>query len=603
MKADFTRDTFYPFKHFARVLMQQGRVQLDADWNEQAAILLRYLRSLAADLIGPEGGPEDSSGSAPAFLISPLNLIPAPPDFQIGPGHYYVDGILCEAEATPVSLTVVDATNNVVEVQNWMPDGTPFDEIEFVEVFDAAVPSPYTYYLAQVSIADPVKRQLTLTLSPSLASLSSLTSPWLRRAYTYLTQPDLPSPPALTPSGGAYQQVYLDVWERHITYVEDDAIREVALGGPDTATRAKVVWQVRLTTACGGDNRGCCAAEDFAAKFQPENRGWLKAQVEQAPQTADPCIVSPTSRYRGPENQLYRVEIHTGSFDSSGNPLKPTFKYSRENGAVVFPITRLTTDSTSNTTTVYLENLGRDDRFDLAEGDWVEVQDDDSVLLNQPDKLLVVQSIDRTTVSATLAGRTMSTVGADPTKHPLLRRWDQKAGDPAENGLTLSSADNAALIAEGNWQALENGVQIEFQPADDPNKNTYRTGDYWLIPARTATGNVEWPTVTPKDSQGNPIKDTSGNPVVVPVALPPRGVLHHYAPLALITFDGNNVTFQTDCRSQFQSGALLAKMIRRAQTTPVIPADAVQSKGKTSGDLQTRVAALEAVVRQPTGQG
>jgi hypothetical protein len=33
-RGDFTRDTFNPLKNFSRVLMQQGRVQLDADWNE-----------------------------------------------------------------------------------------------------------------------------------------------------------------------------------------------------------------------------------------------------------------------------------------------------------------------------------------------------------------------------------------------------------------------------------------------------------------------------------------------------------------------------------------------------------------------------------------
>ena len=38
MKGDYSRDTFDPAKHFTRVLMQQGRVQLDADWNEQAAL-------------------------------------------------------------------------------------------------------------------------------------------------------------------------------------------------------------------------------------------------------------------------------------------------------------------------------------------------------------------------------------------------------------------------------------------------------------------------------------------------------------------------------------------------------------------------------------
>jgi len=56
MKGDFSLDSFDAKKHFLRVLMQQGRVQLDADWNEQTSILLHYLQNLAADLIGPHGG-------------------------------------------------------------------------------------------------------------------------------------------------------------------------------------------------------------------------------------------------------------------------------------------------------------------------------------------------------------------------------------------------------------------------------------------------------------------------------------------------------------------------------------------------------------------
>ena len=38
MRGDFTRDSFDRRHHYTRVLMQQGRVQLDADWNEQSAI-------------------------------------------------------------------------------------------------------------------------------------------------------------------------------------------------------------------------------------------------------------------------------------------------------------------------------------------------------------------------------------------------------------------------------------------------------------------------------------------------------------------------------------------------------------------------------------
>ena len=58
MRNDATRNTFDAAKNLSRVLMQQGRVQLDADWNEQASILLHYLRALAGDLLGPRARAE-----------------------------------------------------------------------------------------------------------------------------------------------------------------------------------------------------------------------------------------------------------------------------------------------------------------------------------------------------------------------------------------------------------------------------------------------------------------------------------------------------------------------------------------------------------------
>ena len=70
MKGDFSRDTFNASQHFLRVLMQQGRVQLDADWNEQVAILLHYLQNLAKDLIGPSGGPSHDYGFGISTIVA-----------------------------------------------------------------------------------------------------------------------------------------------------------------------------------------------------------------------------------------------------------------------------------------------------------------------------------------------------------------------------------------------------------------------------------------------------------------------------------------------------------------------------------------------------
>src|SRR5262245_37860724 len=91
MQGDFSRYTFDVSKHYSRLLMQQGRVCLDADLNEMVELHLHYLRTLAADLIGPHGGPGEG------FKIETVSGLRN--DFAIGNGHYYVDGILCENDA------------------------------------------------------------------------------------------------------------------------------------------------------------------------------------------------------------------------------------------------------------------------------------------------------------------------------------------------------------------------------------------------------------------------------------------------------------------------------------------------------------------------
>jgi hypothetical protein len=229
--------------------------------------------------------------------------------------------------------------------------------------------------------------------------------------------------------------------------------------------------------------------------------GKLSARTK-PPQTDDnPCLISPESRYRGAENQLYRVEIHKSGEAKGGEAKTATFKWSRENGSVVFPIEEIGGDW------ITLEHLGRDSRFGLHPNDWVEIVDDDSTLENRVNKLLLIKEIDierrRVTLNESLAG-----IGTDATGHRFLRRWDQRSG---------ASSNGDLSVKEGEWLTLEDGVQIWFQSTLKGEKPYYRSGDYWLIPARVATGDIEWP-----GSPDNP------NPH------PPHGIEHHYAPLAIV---------------------------------------------------------------------
>ena len=87
MKGDFSRIRFNPAKQYTAVLQQQGRVALDADANEEAAIEGHLRETINVDVIGQFGGPMDDAGFA--LMIQGEEIL-------IVPGRYYVDGILVE---------------------------------------------------------------------------------------------------------------------------------------------------------------------------------------------------------------------------------------------------------------------------------------------------------------------------------------------------------------------------------------------------------------------------------------------------------------------------------------------------------------------------
>jgi Family of unknown function (DUF6519) len=501
-------------KNYLRVLMQQGRVQLDADWNEQVDTLLYHLQTLTSDLIGPHGGPRDNMG----FEITKDS---AANNFIIGSGHYYVDGILCELKSIAVPIQFV---NKTVSIPAWAAQNPEFQKGHYVEVFLAIDSS--IKHTAKITAIDTNTDNPQLTLKPALPDDKFNEKDILiRPLITYDTQPYYPITNENTLGVGTYV-VYLDVWERHITPIEDaddrvPGIREVALGGPDTATRSQIVWQVKIANIIANTDEnagGIKDCENFREVINKKpGQGHLLARAKKPDDGKnDPCLISPESKYRGSENQLYRVEIF--SIETSGDNKTIFFVWSRENSAVVFPV--LDVGTSGDSTIVTLEHLGHDSRFSLSEGDCVEMVDDDYVWQERPRTLLKVAKLDVQERQVFLSGTRDPQVGNDLSKHPYLRRWDSNKKDvnvPPENQ---------------GWIRLEKGIEIKFVD----NLNSYKVGDYWMLPARTATGDVEW--LGSKD---------------YPAPSLPHGVAHHYAPLAVITVSGksNVIKVDTDCRRKF----------------------------------------------------
>jgi hypothetical protein len=216
--------------------------------------------------------------------------------------------------------------------------------------------------------------------------------------------------------------------------------------------------------------------------------------------------VSPQARYRGVENQLYRVEIHRGGPAGKSGA---TFKWSRENASVVFPVESIAG------ATVKLSAWWRDARQGLAVGDWIEVVDDTVSLQLIAHPLCRVKAVDQDAM--TLILDTSPDVKADDAaRHPILRRWDQRGETATHDGMLIDEAGTASFV-------LEDGIRVRFKPAADKKQpHRYRTGDYWLIPARTAIADIIWPRDAARNAEPQE----------------PKGVGHLFAPLAVVDITG-----------------------------------------------------------------
>jgi len=243
---------------------------------------------------------------------------------------------------------------------------------------------------------------------------------------SYSDQPYYPSPlpPSLPGTAGTTDLVYLDVWPREVTALEDPAIQEIALGGPDTATRLQTAWQVKVLKNVGA--RSCAdppAAWDALVAPSP---GRLTTSAVAPPASDDPCVLSPSGGYRGLENRLYRVEIHSAGPVGGSGPAE--FKWSRDNGSVISAVEAISAGRDELT----VKGLGRDPVLRFQIGDWVEVLDDHTEFKGEAGLMAKVTKIDEANRILTIAPAIPAAFNFDATKperHTRVRRWDQLIDD------------------------------------------------------------------------------------------------------------------------------------------------------------------------------
>lgn len=427
MKADLSRITFDRAHHRTDVVSQQGRVMLDADWNEQRAIDAHLRTTALRDVIGEAGAPID----ADAFAVTATGAT-----LTLSAGRFYLGGHLLECDE-----------DTELTAQPDLPAAGPF-----VRRLDGA---------------------------------------WVEEGDS-------------TPAG--VYVAWLTSWSQHRTALEEPAIREIALGGPDTTTRLRTLWHVRLLGAGAPGAEVSCADEPPGWNdLTDPSTGTLAVYADPEGEPAPDCLIPEASPYRGLDNQLYRIEIH-----QPGPPGTATFKWSADNGAVVASWEATDVD------VLTVKNPGRDGSTGFTPGCWVELTDDRHEQLGLPGSLVQVDRAEGDRLFVVPGSATGSLDRSDFTGgRPRARRWDGRGTVPP---------DGAEI-------AFELGVRGTF--GDQPSM-TYRTGDHWMVPARTATADVEWPT------------DGAG-----PAAVTPHGPQRRHTRLAILDFDGTAWSVRTDCRPVF----------------------------------------------------
>jgi hypothetical protein len=437
MSVDCSRFSFDPWKDLFGVIMQQGRVQLDSDWNEWVAQVARRLQVGTLDTLGEKPGVPRTTPDGFRILINENG------ELLIGPGRIYVDGLLAENHGAepPTWDTRLAESRGSADVPFYAQPYLPFNDND--ETGDAAVFN-----------------------RPKLADGRRL--------------------------------AYLDVWQREVTYLQQPELVEKAVG-VDTTARLQTVWQVKLLDEPIG-NADCHTPDGEVPGWAAATRSsgaWLTNSRGHLPENPDPCLPPPEADYRGLENQLYRVEIHHGGPQAEAT--FKWSRENGSVGARVTEIhggNRLVVDSIGRDE----EALGfrPGDWIEILD-DWHELHGLPGRLHRiQTGKDGVSAATRSISLAAPLPAELfpVDAQGRPVRPNTRIRRWDQSEIVYRADGtpfLDLREETTSVGIpvpdaGAGISLALEHGILIELGLADG---GEFKTGDYWVFYARSIDGKFE----------------------------------------------------------------------------------------------------------------
>jgi hypothetical protein len=497
MASDRARVSFDPSRKWRGLVAQQGRVTVEADWNEAAAIQALSDRLIALDVIGPLGTPHSGyavtaggSGSPPGG--SPPSGGPGP--LTVGTGTVYVGGTRLDLDQE----VELDGTLQ----PDWLDQSTD-----------------------------------TLWVAP---------------------EPAVPSPPS-SPPVSANELVYLLAVEQEVSALEVPELADVALGGPDTMQRLRILqrfvrWPTNSPDCTGAWAEVQAAWQTTGLDFDSAtmllgSAAQLEVSFDPVPPNAGPCEPAATGGYLGPENQMIRVQV--ASVDPATGV--PTIMWGFDNATFLYELQSIAPVPGGPGVVLTLTQNPIDSYHYPQADQAVELLRDAAALSptddgNGPFEYIASGSGFVTTVTTAYNPSLMTLTVADQppadylsasaTPAPYLRVWQGTAEAPAGTAVELETA------------SATTGIQVTLT-----SSGGFHPGDFWRFAVRPSVANLIYPARMAASPQ------------------PPDGPHVWACPVAFVAWPASGSPAITSCIPPFENLVALTGNGSGCCTLSVSPAD------------------------------
>jgi hypothetical protein len=328
------------------------------------------------------------------------------------------------------------------------------------------------------------------------------------------------------PSGSGLELVYLLAAEQEVSAVEDPALADVALGGPDTMGRDRILQHFVRTPAsadaCGTAWQGLTGSLlKQGLSFDPASMmltSGTSLLVSFSPGVTAPSLCEPvaTGGYLGAENQLIRVMV------TSIKDGVPTIAWGYDNASFLYRLSAVTYDSSSGNTTVTLTSAPVDSYHYPQAGQPVEILRD-AVQLTPADYIasaagflapVLAPGYDPTQQQLAFAGELRADYLSSETPQPYLRVWQDTLAAPLDQAVTLGDTGLAVTLSSPTGYC--------------------HLGDFWTFAVRPIEPDIIYPARYLAGPQ------------------PPEGPRTWACPLAVLDWEDGSAT-ATSCVPPFSS--------------------------------------------------